>query len=203
MRTSSPSRPVTTSKSCRPAANKGHNPGTGTNCHTERSAAKFRGLRLPVLQLLSIFAIALALRFTPPLLAQTQHVPASSITPSALLQPAQLAASLQSSAAKKPLILQVGSHVLFAEAHIPGSEYAGPGEQDSGLQTLRNRVAKLPKDTAIILYCGCCPWDRCPNIAPAYDQLHVLGFTHLKVLYLADNFGADWVDKGYPTDKGR
>jgi len=29
-----------------------------------------------------------------------------------------------------------------------------------------------------------------------------MGFTNVKVLYIADNFGADWVDKGYPTAKG-
>ena len=138
-----------------------------------------------------------------PHLASSQNAPASSIPAANLIQPAQLAAALQSSSATKPLILQVGSHVLFAEAHIPNSEYAGPTGQDSGLQTLRNRVSKLPKDTAIILYCGCCPWTRCPNIAAAYNQLHTLGFTHLKVLYLADDFGTNWVDKGYPTAKGR
>ena len=172
-------------------------------CHPEQNAAILQALRLPSVKLLATLTIALSLFFTLPLFAQSQHVPASSIPPSALLQPAQLAATLQASAGKKPLMLQVGSHVLYAEAHIPGSEYTGPGEQDSGLQTLRNRVAKLPKETAIVLYCGCCPWDRCPNIAPAYNQLLVLGFSHLKVLYLADNFGTDWVEMGYPTDKGR
>ncbi|HEX7159162.1 MAG TPA: rhodanese-like domain-containing protein [Edaphobacter sp.] len=135
-------------------------------------------------------------------IAQNQHVPASSIPTADLIQPADLAATLQSASAK-PLILQVGSHVLFAEAHIPGSEYAGPTGQDAGLQILKDRVATLPKDTAIVLYCGCCPWDHCPNIAAAYNLLHSEGFTHLKVLYIADNFGANWVNKGYPTAKGR
>jgi rhodanese-related sulfurtransferase len=137
-------------------------------------------------------------------LAQTQHehVPASSIPAAVLIQPADLAAALQSSA-PKPLILQVGSHVLFAQAHIPGSEYTGPANQSSGIDALKARVAALPKDTAIVLYCGCCPWDRCPNIAAAYNLLHAQGFTNVKVLYLADNFGANWVDKSYPTEKGR
>jgi len=135
-------------------------------------------------------------------LAQKQHVPASSIPAADLIQPADLAATLQS-ASEKPLILQVGSHVLFAEAHIPGSEYAGPTGQDAGLQILKDRVASLPKETQVVLYCGCCPWGRCPNIAPAYNLLHAEGFTHLKVLYIADNFGTDWVDKGYPVAKGR
>jgi hypothetical protein len=30
-----------------------------------------------------------------------------------------------------------------------------------------------------------------------------MGFTNVEVLYLADNFGADWVSKGYPVEKGR
>jgi hypothetical protein len=131
-----------------------------------------------------------------------QHKMAASIPAADLIQPADLVASLQKTSTPKPLILQVGSRVLFAQAHIPGSEYVGSAGEDSGVQALRNRVAKIPKDTFIVLYCGCCPWGSCPNIAPAYDQLRTLGFTHLKVLYLADNFGANWVDRGYPVAKG-
>ena len=155
----------------------------------------------PHLHLLFLAALLIALQ-AHLALAQSQHVPASSIPTADLVQPADLAAALQSDSSK-PLILQVGSHVLFAEAHIPGSEYAGPAGHDDGLAVLKARVASLSKDTAIVLYCGCCPWDRCPNIAAAYNLLHSEGFTHLKVLYIADNFGADWVNKGYPTAKGR
>ncbi len=135
--------------------------------------------------------------------AMAEHKPAASIPAADLIQPAELAASLKSPAAPKPVILQVGSHVLYAEAHIAGSDYAGAAGQDAGLQALRDRVAKLPKDAPIVIYCGCCPWTRCPNIAPAYEQLRALGFSHVKVLYIADNFGANWVDQGFPVDKGR
>ncbi len=135
-------------------------------------------------------------------LVLAEHKPAAAIPAAALIQPADLAAGLQNGSTRKPLILQVGSHVLFAEAHIPDAEYAGPGGQVEGLQVLRSRVADLPKDTPIVIYCGCCPWSRCPNIAPAYDQLRTLGFKQLKVLYIADNFGANWVDQGYPVAKG-
>ena len=120
-----------------------------------------------------------------------------------LLQPEELVRILRSSGGEKPLILQVGSHVLYAEAHIPGSEYVGAAGQDAGLQALQERVKGLERNQFIVLYCGCCPWNKCPNTRPAYQQLHVLGFTRLKVLYLATNFGADWVDKGYPAAKGR
>jgi hypothetical protein len=54
-----------------------------------------------------------------------------------------------------------------------------------------------------VLYCGCCPWNRCPNIEPAFSKLKEMGFTDVKVLYLAENFGADWAAKGYSVEKGR
>ena len=118
------------------------------------------------------------------------------------MQPAELNGLLHAGAAK-PLMLQVGSRVLFEQAHIAGSEYAGPGSQPAGLQLLQKRVAQLPHDTLIVLYCGCCPWNRCPNLGPAFHMLHGLGFTHVKVLYLGNNFGTDWADKGFPVEHGR
>jgi hypothetical protein len=120
-----------------------------------------------------------------------------------LLQAETLNHLLQTAGNSKPLVLQVGSHVLFAQAHIPSSEYIGPGSQPEGLQQLQKRVAPLPKKKFIVLYCGCCPWNRCPNVGPAYKLLHDMSFTNVKVLYLANNFGADWVDKGYHVEQGR
>ena len=128
----------------------------------------------------------------------------ATVIPSAeLIQPADLAASLRHPSSAKPLILQVGFRKLYDQAHIPGAEYAGPASGTEGLRVLRERVVKLPKAAAIVIYCGCCPWNRCPNIAEAYDTLHALGFSNLKVLYIADNFGSDWVDKGFPTTIGK
>jgi rhodanese-related sulfurtransferase len=117
------------------------------------------------------------------------------------LTPEDLLRTLQAPKAG-PLLLHVGSHMLYLQAHIPGSEYLGAGSTDQGIQNLRKRVSSLPKNTAIVLYCGCCPWSHCPNVNPAYDALQQMGFTNVKVLYLANNFGADWVDKGYPVAKG-
>jgi rhodanese-related sulfurtransferase len=128
---------------------------------------------------------------------------ATSVPESSLIQPEALVQLLKGGDAEKLLILQVGSRVMFAQAHIPGSDYAGPGSQAAGIQSLENTVASLPKDKQIVLYCGCCPWNRCPNIGPAYKRLHDLGFTNVKVLYIANNFGDDWVNKGYPAVKGK
>ena len=123
------------------------------------------------------------------------------IPPQAILQPAELVQMLNTSA--KPLVLQTGSHVLYAEAHIPEQSTPGPQARVRGSKHCARVSPASTKDTLIVIYCGCCPWSRCPNIRPAYQQLQALGFTNVKALYLADNFGTDWVEKGYPVAKGR
>jgi len=143
-------------------------------------------------RILLLTTIALA----PTLVAQQ----ASLIPTSRLIKPEELVKVLQSSS-EKPLVIQVGSHVLYSQAHIPGSEYIGPASSASGLQQLRKRAESLPRDKFIVIYCGCCPWSHCPNVKPADDALQAMGFTNVKVLYIANNFGADWVEKGYPAAK--
>ena len=127
---------------------------------------------------------------------------ATAIPTSHQITPEELVKLLQSSAKQQPLMIQVGSHVLYTQAHIPRSEYIGPASSESGLQQLRKRVESLPRTKFILLYCGCCPWSHCPNVKPAHDALRSMGFSNVKVLYIADNFGANWVDEGYPTSKG-
>jgi rhodanese-related sulfurtransferase len=127
---------------------------------------------------------------------------ASQIATSHLINPDELVKILQSSKGEKPLLIHVGSHVLYAQAHIPNSEYVGPASDAAALQRLRTRVESLPRNKFIIIYCGCCPWTHCPNMKPADDALHAMGFTNVKSLYIANNFGTDWVDKGYPVAKG-
>jgi len=142
-----------------------------------------------------------------PELAAAQVVGASGdalkIPQDKLVQPAELNAVIKKGGKDAPLVLQVGSHVLFAEAHIAGSEYVGPGQQAAGLDALTKRVSGLAKDKSLIIYCGCCPWERCPNVGAAYKKLQELGFTKVKVLYLANNLGDDWVAKGYLVANGR
>ena len=126
---------------------------------------------------------------------------AASIPASKLISPEDLVKTIRAGK-ETPLMIQVGSHVLFEQAHIPGSEYIGPAASEAGLQQLRKRVNPLPRTKSIVVYCGCCPWSHCPNVKPAFEALQAMGFTNMKVLYIADNFGANWVDKGYPTAKG-
>ena len=120
-----------------------------------------------------------------------------------LISPEDLVKVLQSPNSVKPLILNVGPWLLYRQAHIPDAEYIGAGSDKHGLEQLRARVKLLPHNKAIVLYCGCCPWSHCPNVRPAFKELSTMGFTNVKVLYIADNIGTDWVDKGYPTIKGQ
>jgi thiosulfate/3-mercaptopyruvate sulfurtransferase len=120
-----------------------------------------------------------------------------------LIQPEELLRILKSPKNPKPLILQVGFRVLYVQAHVPSSDYVGPASTPDGIRQLRNRVEGLPRTQSIVLYCGCCPWSKCPNVNPAYDELQAIGFNSVKVLYIANNFGKDWVEKGYPVAKER
>src|SRR5689334_10659760 len=146
---------------------------------------------------IALMAAAPRGQIATPVLASTEAKPEMS-----QLLPEELVKILQAPG-EKPLILQVGFHVLYVQAHIPGSEYVGPGSDEAGLQLLWKRVASLPKNKFIVLYCGCCPWTHCPNVKPAYEGLRAKRFSHVKVLYIADNFGTNWVDKGYPVAKGQ
>jgi thiosulfate/3-mercaptopyruvate sulfurtransferase len=100
-----------------------------------------------------------------------------------------------------PLVIHVGFPVLYRATHITGSVFAGPGSKDEGIVDLKKAVEGQPRSREIILYCGCCPWDKCPNIRPAFAALHNMGFTHVKAMVVPTNLKTDWIDKGYPTDK--
>lgn len=131
-----------------------------------------------------------------------QEQSASALSQSQLIKPEELVKILRSDKAK-PLILNVGPRMLYMQAHIPGAEFIGPGSDTEALKQLRTRVKSLIRTSAIVLYCGCCPWTHCPNVSPAFAELHNMGFTNVKVLYVADNLGTDWVYKGYPTVLGK
>jgi thiosulfate/3-mercaptopyruvate sulfurtransferase len=128
---------------------------------------------------------------------------AATVPQAQLMQPAELAQMLKGGGTERPVVFQVGSFVMYQQAHIPGSEYAGPGSQTTGLQLLEKMAKPLPKDKLVVIYCGCCPWSHCPNIGPAYKKLRDLGFTTVKALYIAKNFGDDWVARGYPMEKDK
>jgi thiosulfate/3-mercaptopyruvate sulfurtransferase len=113
-----------------------------------------------------------------------------------LIQPDQAVKEL-----KGALVIHVGFPVLYRSVHITGSIYAGPGSKEEGISDLKKAVAGQPHTREIILYCGCCPFDRCPNIRPAFAALRAMGFTNVRAMRIPTNLKTDWIDKGYPTEK--
>jgi thiosulfate/3-mercaptopyruvate sulfurtransferase len=151
-----------------------------------------------------LFLIVAGLAIEPGTRAQSSSggASATSVPQAELMQPAELVQLLKAGGTERPILFQVGSFVMFQQAHISNSAFAGPGSQQAGLTLLKKFAAPLAKNRLIVIYCGCCPWNHCPNIGPAYKQLRDLGFTNVKALYIAHNFGDDWVAKGYPVEKG-
>lgn len=123
-------------------------------------------------------------------------------TPSELVTAPQLNSQLPEVKAGKIVLIQVGFLMMYKMGHIPGSQYAGAASKADGLTALKKLVAKLPHNQQIVIYCGCCPWDDCPNIRPAFRALKEMGFTNLKVLHIPERLGDDWTAKGYPIVKG-
>ena len=118
-----------------------------------------------------------------------------------VVQPKDLAAQLQSTGSK-PALFHVGYGIMYRSTHIPGSVYAGPGSRAEGLKALKAAASGLPRDREVVVYCGCCPWDECPNVKPAVELLKQMGFKHIRMLMIPSNLSADWIDHGYPVEHG-
>jgi len=117
-----------------------------------------------------------------------------------VVQPKTLAELME--AKKQPAVYYVGFATLYRNgAHIAGAVLAGPCSKAEGLDALRKTVGELPRDKEIFIYCGCCPFVKCPNIRPAYSALHDMGFSDIKVVMMETNLHTDWIDKGYPSEK--
>ncbi len=100
----------------------------------------------------------------------------------------------------KPVVIGVGPAGMYRRKHITGSIGTGAADRPEGLEALKAAAAKIPKYREIVVYCGCCPWDSCPNIRPAVELLKKLGYGKVKALMLYTSFGSDWVDQGYPVE---
>jgi hypothetical protein len=112
-----------------------------------------------------------------------------------LMDPADLAATITDQK-DVPLVLSVGPGVT-----IPNSIGLGMANSDEGLKKLEARLESVDKNQKIVIYCGCCPFEHCPNVRPALDVLKKMGFTNYFLLNLPHNIKQDWIDKGYPVNK--
>lgn len=110
------------------------------------------------------------------------------------MEPAELARIINDTKARKPFIYSIGPG-----ADIKGSIETGPAKEEKNLARLKDALGKLKKDDDIVIYCGCCPFEHCPNIRPAFNLLTDMKFTRHKLLNLAHNLKTDWIDKGYPV----
>src|SRR5512135_2713156 len=94
-----------------------------------------------------------------------------------LKDPQALAKVLKDPAAAKPAIFNVGPL-----EDIKGAVHIGPASNQENLDALKARLEKLPRDKEVVVYCGCCPFSRCPNARPAFALLQELKFKNPMVL---------------------
>jgi thiosulfate/3-mercaptopyruvate sulfurtransferase len=135
--------------------------------------------------------------------AAKKEMPADPWTDAQVLHAADLVPEISGAkGANSPTIIYVGFRTLFEGGHIPEASFHGTASKEEGLAELKKSVNALPRPTNLVIYCGCCPFDHCPNIRPAYTALHEMGFTHVRILVLSTSFAVDWVEKGYPMQKG-
>ena len=136
------------------------------------------------------FTIATSVFATNEFSSQGQNDP---WTQQQLLDPAVLAKVLINPKSPQPTIFSIGMQAI-----IKGSIDIGPVMAKENLNLLKQKLDKLPKNSNIVVYCGCCPFSRCPNVRPAMALLKSMQFTNYQLLNLPQNVKVDWIDKGYP-----
>ena len=110
-----------------------------------------------------------------------------------LIEPSVLSDTIKSNK-NIPLIFSIGPGAI-----IPHSKDIGMVKEAENMQKFQEQLSSLPKDTQIVIYCGCCPYEHCPNVRPAIQLLKDMKFMNYKLLDLPHNIKIDWIDKDYPT----
>lgn len=112
-----------------------------------------------------------------------------------LIEPSELAKTITNNK-DLPFVISVGPGAV-----IPNSFDAGMASTKDGMDKLKAKLNTLKKDQKIVIYCGCCPFEHCPNVRPAIDALKQMNFTNYYLLNLSHNVKKDWIDQGYPVKK--
>ena len=112
-----------------------------------------------------------------------------------LMEPPTLVQMLQNENSL-PVIFNVGLGAV-----IPHSIDIGVTSKKENLEKFRKELSGLPKEAKIVIYCGCCPFEHCPNVRPAIDVLKEMKFTNYQLLNLPTNIRTDWINKGYPVNQ--
>jgi hypothetical protein len=108
-----------------------------------------------------------------------------------LLQPAVLANMINKG--QKIRVYNIG-----VVQDIKGAVHLGASSEKQNLEKLNKALKLIPKNETVVLYCGCCPMEKCPNIRPAFQLLKDQKFSKPLLLNLPVNLKTDWTDKGYP-----
>lgn len=113
-----------------------------------------------------------------------------------LMKTEDLASRISLAQTDDMLILSVGP-----DAVIKGSVDMGQAKDETNLSKMRQYLENVPRDKEVVIYCGCCPFSRCPNIRPAFSLLIEMGFKEPKLLDIPQNIRVDWLNKNYPTQE--
>ncbi len=146
-----------------------------------------------------LYIILLILTTTSISMAQTTFNPNQSLdkrntwTEKDLMEPSALAAIISNPKAKQAQIFNIG-----VVEDIKGAKKMGGASVKANLEKFKNALSSLPKNTLVVVYCGCCPFEKCPNIRPAFNLMKSMGFTNGKLLNLPTNLKQNWIDKGFP-----
>lgn len=112
-----------------------------------------------------------------------------------LMAPETLAGMIKNPKVTKPVIFNIG-----VVENIKGARNLGGASEKENLERFKKALSGIPKASTVVVYCGCCPFDRCPNIRPAFNALKDAGFKNGKLLNLPTNVNTDWISKGYPVE---
>ena len=156
--------------------------------------------RFPLIALLG--AIFLGAGAMSMLLTSHAQNSADPWSPAQTVQPNDLVKELADTKIAVTLVY-VGFQRLYTAGHIKGAQFHGSGGSAEGLAQLKTWAATLPRSTNLVIYCGCCPLERCPNLRPAFTALREMGFTKLRALILPNSFAQDWADNGLPYEKSQ
>ncbi len=153
----------------------------------------------------AIFLLALGLGVAVPCrtsqVADHQDTAADPWSSTQVVEPAALVKELGTTSKSRALVVYVGFDFLYQAAHLPDALFYGPARESAGLQRLKTAAQNWPRDRDIVIYCGCCPFNHCPNVRPAFEALKAMGFTRLRVLHIENDFRSDWLKQGYPVEK--
>ena len=72
-----------------------------------------------------------------------------------LIEPSALSAMIKSDK-EIPVIFSIGPGAV-----VPHSNDIGMINESENMKKFKEQLSNLPKDTQIVIYCGCCPYDVC------------------------------------------